>query len=250
MPYFHFAYKYKLNQMNFAIIAAGEGSRLAAEGIALPKPLVPLNGVPMIDRLIQLFIANNAKSISVIVNNENKQTQAYLQKQKKQLDIPFNIVVKTTAGSMHSLYELKPFLQNSPFCLTTVDTIFTENEFSRYIQAFTKTYDVDGLMAVTDYIDDEKPLYVEVENNLCITKFSDTKSANTKYISGGIYCLKPVALDILEHTMKSGLTRMRDFQRQLISHGLHLKAFPFKKIIDVDHVDDIKKAELLLQEAL
>ena len=234
--------------MNFAIIAAGEGSRLVAEGVSLPKPLVPLNGVPMIDRLIRLFVASNAKTISVIVNNENKQTQAYLQEQKKQLSIPLNIVVKTTVGSMHSLYELKPFLEDAPFCLTTVDTIFSEKEFESYIQAFKNDSNLGGLMAVTDYIDDEKPLYVETDESFSITKFSDTKTENTRYISGGIYCLKPIALDILEQTMKSGMTRMRDFQRQLIANGAQLKAFPFKKIIDVDHVNDIKKAELLLQE--
>ena len=38
--------------MKFAIISAGEGSRLSQEGVALPKPLVQLNGVAMIDRLI------------------------------------------------------------------------------------------------------------------------------------------------------------------------------------------------------
>ena len=36
--------------MNYAIIAAGEGSRLRNEGVAAPKPLVPLNGRPMIGR--------------------------------------------------------------------------------------------------------------------------------------------------------------------------------------------------------
>lgn len=202
----------------------------------------------MIDRLIRLFVANNAKSISVIVNNENKQTQQYLQEQKNLLSTPLNIIVKTTVGSMHSLYELKPFLQNAPFCLTTVDTIFSEKEFAQYIQAFTTDQNIDGLMAVTDYIDDEKPLYVEVRTDQLITAFSDTRSADTKYISGGIYCLKPIALDILEQAMKDGITRMRDFQRQLVAHGQKLKAFPFKKIIDVDHAEDIKKAELLLKE--
>ena len=34
--------------MHYAIIAAGEGSRLVQEGVALPKPLVDLDGRPMI----------------------------------------------------------------------------------------------------------------------------------------------------------------------------------------------------------
>ena len=232
--------------MNFAIIAAGEGSRLATEGVELPKPLVPLNGVPMIGRLINLFIDNGATAISTIVNSQNVQTLEYLNKRKQQLSIPLNIVVKSTPGSMHSLFELKPYLQNTDFCLTTVDTVFSEQEFSRYIQAFKQTPSIDGLFAVTDYIDDEKPLYVQLGKDNQILAFSDSKQADTKYISGGIYCLRPSAISILEETMKSGMTRMRDFQRQLIAHGLHLCAFPFKKIIDVDHADDIEKAEQLL----
>ena len=39
---------------------------------------------------------------------------------------------------------------------------------------------------------------------------------------------------------------MRNFQRQLVKEGFQLKAYPFSKILDVDHADDIKKAELFL----
>ena len=54
--------------MNYAIIAAGEGSRLAQEGVAKPKPLVELQGEPMIGRLINIMLRCNAESISIIVN--------------------------------------------------------------------------------------------------------------------------------------------------------------------------------------
>jgi hypothetical protein len=40
---------------------------------------------------------------------------------------------------------------------------------------------------------------------------------------------------------------MRNFQRELINDGLRLQAYRFSKILDVDHVDDIKKAEDFLQ---
>mgnify|MGYP000878379242 CR=1 FL=1 len=56
--------------MKFAIISAGEGSRLAQEGVQLPKPLVQLNGMAMIDRLIHIFAKNGAEEVVVIINNE------------------------------------------------------------------------------------------------------------------------------------------------------------------------------------
>ena len=69
--------------MKFAIISAGEGSRLSQDGVALPKPLVQLNGVAMIDRLIQIFIRNGADKVVVIINNENQLTKEHLQELKQ-----------------------------------------------------------------------------------------------------------------------------------------------------------------------
>ncbi len=231
--------------MNYAIIAAGEGSRLAEEGVKLPKPLVKLNGKEMIRRLIDVFLANNAKSISIIVNEEMTQVQEYVN--TLELDIPLNIVVKSTPSSMHSFFELREYLRDGKFCLTTVDTIFKEDEFSKYIQAFIADDSADGMMAVTDYIDDEKPLYVEVdEKGMMIKGFLDS-SDNCKYISGGIYGLTPKAIDTLERCLASGQSRMRNFQRQLVADGLNLKAHSFAKIVDVDHAEDIAKAEAFLR---
>lgn len=230
--------------MNYAIIAAGEGSRLAQEGITLPKPLVKLNGTEMIRRLINIFLNNNASSVSIIVNEEMTQVQDYLSSLK--LDIPFNVVVKSTPSSMHSFFELRDFLRDGKFCLTTVDTIFKEDEFSGYIQAFINDAESDGMMAVTDFIDDEKPLYVNVDESMKITGFLDN-SQDSKYISGGIYGLTPNAIDTLEACLASGQSRMRNFQRQLVSDNLQLKAYPFAKIVDVDHADDIKKAEQFIK---
>jgi len=231
--------------MNYAIIAAGEGSRLRQEGIELPKPLVKLNGKEMILRLIDIFQQNDASSISIIINEEMEQVKDFVLSLK--LDIPFNVVIKSTESSMHSFYELRNYLRNGKFCLTTVDTIFREKDFSEYIQAFIADDKMDGMMAVTSFVDDEKPLYVDTDEDLLIKGFFD-RSNSYKYVSGGIYGLTPKAIDILEKCMESGQSRMRNFQRQLIMNGMVMKAYPFSKIIDVDHAGDIKKAESFLNE--
>ncbi len=229
--------------MNYAIIAAGEGSRLVDEGVQLPKPLVKLNGKEMIGRLIDIFVANDAESISIIVNEEMTQVQDYLN--NIELSIPLNIVIKSTSSSMHSFFELRNYLRKGKFCLTTVDTIFNESDFSQYINTFVSDDECDGVMAVTDFIDDEKPLYVDVDENMNITGFLDN-SDTASYISGGIYGLTPKAIDVLEKCITSGQSRMRNFQRQLVESGLKLRAHSFAKIVDVDHAGDIEKAEKFL----
>lgn len=231
--------------MKFAIIAAGEGSRLAREGVKAPKPLIELQGIPIIERLVMLFASQGASSINIIINEQQPSTLQLLQKLQGQY--PINIVVKDTPSSMHSLHALSHLLRGEKFCLTTVDTIFKEQEFAEYIKTF-ETSTCDGLMAVTDYIDDEKPLYVDTDSELGITAFADSPSATSKYISGGIYGLQDNALDILDECMAAGTQRMRNFQRSLVAGGLKLKAYPFGKIIDIDHAEDIAKAEQFISE--
>ncbi len=227
--------------MNYAIIAAGEGSRLAQEGVEKPKPLVDICGEPMIGRLINLFCRCNAESISIIVNEQMTEVREYIE--SLSLDIPLNLVVKTTPSSMHSFFELSRVIPKGRFCLTTVDTIFREQDFRPYIEAMEADERYDGMMAVTDYIDDEKPLYVQTDDDLNITAFRDERYDGAKYISGGIYALNEKAIDVLADCMERGVARMRNFQRALVDAGLRLKAYPMGKILDVDHAGDIEKAE-------
>ena len=231
--------------MKYGILAAGEGSRLAQEGIEIPKPLVTLNGEAMIDRLIRIFCDNDAEEIVVITNNLTPLTQQHL-RDLQQTDSRIRLIVKTTPSSMHSFYELHSALGTGKFCLTTVDTIFREDEFKEYIRSF-EDMDGDGLMAVTDFVDDEKPLYIATDKQMHIMGFYDERRENTQYISGGIYCLTDASFPTLERCIQEGMSRMRNFQRQMVYDGLKLQAYRFSKILDVDHASDIKKAEDFLR---
>ncbi|MDE5550096.1 MAG: NDP-sugar synthase [Bacteroidaceae bacterium] len=230
--------------MKFAILAAGEGSRLAQEGVELPKPLVRVNGEAMIDRLIRIFGQNGAEAIYIITNTLTPLTQEHLL-QLQAMDKRIHLIVKTTPSSMHSFYELRKLMGDGKFCLTTVDTIFSEEEFREYIRAWEQS-DEDGLMAVTDYIDDEKPLYIATDSNFTITGFLDHEPQ--RFISGGIYGLCETSYPVIDKCIAEGQSRMRNFQRQLVKDKLTLKAYPFSKILDVDHACDIAKAETFLNQ--
>lgn len=230
--------------MNYAIIAAGEGSRLVQEGVKLPKPLVNLCGTPMIKRLIDIMTDCNPESLSIIVNEQMTEVREYLE--SLELPVPLHLTVKTTPSSMHSFYEVSRHFKDGKFILTTVDTIFRKEDFRAYVEAFEADETTDGYMAVTSFIDDEKPLYIDVDADMRITAFRDRPFGGMKYISGGIYGLTAPALKVLENCMETGVSRMRNYQRALVEAGLNLKAYPFPKIIDVDHAGDIATAEAFI----
>lgn len=223
--------------MYYAIIAAGEGSRLRNEGISTPKPLVRLGDKSLIDRLTCLFRSRpDCESVSVIISPEVAACSP-------QIDAD-NVIVASTPGSMHSLARLAPSLKGcGRFLLTTVDTVFAPEEFDRYMATFEADGGTfDGCMGVTTYVDDEKPLYVSADADGLVTGYFDTPVADAIYVSGGIYGLPESALDIMDGCMQAGQTRMRDFQRALVASGMRLRAWPFSRIIDIDHASDIDKA--------
>lgn len=257
--------------MHYAIIAAGEGSRLREEGIAQPKPLVRLQGMAMIDRLLQIFLQNHAESVSIIVNREMTEVKQYLEKwaepahlQSMGVDVTtfqFHLIEATTPSSMHSFAALADTLPEGKFCLTTVDTVFQPHEFARFIAAFEQQHDdADGLFVVTPYVDDEKPLYVYVEDVHSpiskIVAFEDEKTHSSLacdkccLVSGGVYGLwSHTAIPILRQCLASGQSRMRNYQRSLLAHGLNIMSYTFGQVMDIDHAADIDKAEAFLADA-
>lgn len=240
--------------MKYAIIAAGEGSRLNQEGVREPKPLVRINGEMLIDRLIRIFIENEAESIIVAYRESMTEVAEHLEKIKRNVingqRISLECVGVDTPSSMHSMSAISDRLEDDTFCLTTVDTVFNEKAFKNYIaylQTAIKEGNADGVMAVTDYIDDEKPLYVATNDDMDITAFLD-KDNGCRFVSAGIYGLTPNAIPVLRDCINRGESRMRNFQRALLKNGMSLKAVNIGKAFDVDHASDILKAEQFLNK--
>ena len=242
--------------MRYAIIAGGEGSRLAKEGVKEPKPLVRIGGERLIDRLVRVFEDNGAESIVVAYRDSMFSVAEHLSYLQGRADgnngAPVLAIGVETPSSMHSLNCIIGRLDAGPFCLTTVDTVFGEDAFKRYISAFTASLDggeADGMMAVTSYIDDEKPLYVAVDDGMNITAFLD-EDKGCRYVSAGIYGLTPRCADVLRRCIGRGESRMRNFQRALLSDGMRLKAFDIGRAFDIDHAADVAKAERFLRDGV
>ena len=228
--------------MNFAVIAAGEGSRLVQEGVSTPKPLVRIGGVPLIERLLDMFVVQQPETISVIVNTKMPEVSLWLEHWKTEHEeVVLNIVKKDTPSSMHSLYELFSVLPDAPFVCTTVDTLFTKEDFSAYCQAF-RASSSTCLFGLTSFVDDEKPLWVHVNDEGFICDFCDEGPA--PFVSGGIYGLhKSLVSPVLNQCLSNGQARMRNFQRALLKSGVPVRAHLFGRVMDIDHRRDIEVAE-------
>lgn len=230
--------------MKLAIIAAGEGSRLREEGILTPKPLIKLKGETLLMRQIRRAAEYGFSSAAVIVNAIYPELAEYLE--NEEFPIPVEKIVKTTPGSMHSFYELRNFLRNEPFLLTTVDPVLKEEGFNRYMHSISQNKEACGVMALTTFVDDEKPLWVTTDSHMRIVAYSSQKH-NAQWVSAGFYFFHPTVIPLLETAMKAGLVRMRAFQQFLLDQGCLLVGCDVGKVIDIDHAEDIAKAIKLIE---
>ena len=72
------------NQSVF-ILAGGEGQRLKPFTMILPKPLIPINGVPIIKKIIDSFNYESTNNIFISLNYKNKIIKSYLKVKLKNI---------------------------------------------------------------------------------------------------------------------------------------------------------------------
>lgn len=236
--------KNKTTKIDFGIIAAGEGSRLKAEGIQKSKPMIPINGKPLIEWIIVPALNSGVEKINCIINEESNDLKAYLNKYTYSHKI--NLLVKNTKSSFHSLIEISQHL-TPPFLISTVDSIFKEDEFRSFLEFGINVSNADVVVASTNFIDDEKPLYINLNEDGYVIDFYDS-AKDYEFVTGGLYLFKREIKKEIKEAMESDTKRLRNFLRFLIRKEFRIQAYNFSKIIDVDHISDIEAAESFLNE--
>jgi NDP-sugar pyrophosphorylase family protein len=229
------------NLFDVGIIAAGEGLRLKMEGIQSSKSLVSVNGVPLIEHLLNSLEQNHAGPVTCIINEFSKDTEEFFNNYS--YSGPLRLIIKTTDNSFQSLYEISTYLK-PPFLLATCDSIFLKKEFSDFVKFSMRKRDADAVFAVTGYIDDEKPLYAVTDENDRVLDLSD--KADSMSVTGGLYFFNKDIQNDIREAYEQGISRLRYFLRFLLHKKFNICCYRFSKIIDVDHVNDITSAEEFL----
>ena len=225
--------------MKVGIIAAGEGSRLKQDGVSTLKPLVKVGGVAILERLLLQYHSVGISEAYCIINEESTPVRESIEGQK--LPIPVHFHVKTTASSMHSLFELGQYLHDDYFLLSTVDSIFDTRELEEFM-AHARMRDADGLLAVTLPSDDDNPLWVDLGLSNQINAFRKPATGEA-LVTGGLYFFSPRVLDCQNEALSRNMSRLRNFLSLLLEKGYLLRGYKFKKMVDLDHAADIRLAE-------
>ncbi len=226
--------------MKAAIIAAGQGERLLRAGYTQPKPLVPIGGRPLIDHVLANVAAAGMREVACIVNEESRGIEAHCRATWPAL--AFRFVRRTTPSSMESLFTLQPLLGADRFLLLTVDAIFAPAVLRDFLAAAAALPDAQGVLAVTAFVEDEKPLWVRTDARRRITDLGDA-ARGSGLVTAGFYVFDPVIFAEIEAARAARFSALRHFLAHLVARGYPLYAATVPKTVDVDRPEDIAVAE-------
>ena len=219
------------------IIAAGEGSRLRRAGFAAPKPLVEVAGVPLIASVIRNFLAAGITSLRIIVNEAEQDCADFVRSRFPALDA--KIIVKTTASSLESFREVAGAGDRGRMLVSTVDAWCREEDFVRFVEAALRRPREASVLAVTPLVADEKPLWVDRDDDGRITALGGSSG---HLVTAGLYL---VSSRVRRTPPPDGLGRLRDYLAWLHRSGEPLYGEILETVVDVDRGEDVALAEAL-----
>lgn len=131
------------------ILASGLGSRLNSEGRKEPKPLMPVGGVPLIERIITLMQLAGIEKIVVVVGYRSDQIIDYVKKRGLQ-GVVFVENREYDKKNGISLLRSKEALDpDSPFLLSMSDHIFSNDFLADFLaKAEPLLSDFDAILSV------------------------------------------------------------------------------------------------------
>ena len=217
------------------ILAGGKGTRLKPYTVTLPKPLVPVGDLPILEIIIRQLTRYGFKHITITVNHFAEIIKAFFGNGEK-WDVKIDYTIEneplSTMGPLTLLSDLpEDFLVMNGDILTDInfDTFFQthlENNSLFTIASYTRTEQIDYGVLHKD------------ENN-CLNKFEE-KPSYQFLVSMGIYMANKRILEYIPPNTYFGFDHL---MKKLILVGQYPSIYEYTGYwLDIGRPDDYAKA--------
>jgi len=200
---------------NALILAAGKGTRMWPLTENIPKPLLSICGLPIIERQIQELRKVGVKKLYILIGYQMKELSDYLGKTKFGIDIKY-IIQEEQKGTGHAVNQAKNIIQGNFYCINGDLIVDSENlerlkEKENYLT-----------MMVTNVKDGSNFGVIESMNGRLVS-INEKGISGESTINAGIFLFNEKIFDAIDNIEKSirGEYELTD-ALQDISNDIHI----------------------------
>ncbi|AGS20626.1 nucleotidyltransferase family protein [Rhizobium etli] len=232
----------KVSAFEFAVImAGGEGIRLRPLTEKIPKPMIDIGGLPLLERQIKRLVRNGVQRVYLSVNYLGYVIEDHFG-DGTEFDIEIRYLRENeklgTAGALSLLPE-KP----SGSVLVMNGDILTTSSFDS-LHSFHKSNGACVTVAAVDYRVNIPYGVIHAEGQFI--RRLEEKPSQRFFCNAGIYAVSPEALDLVTEAKHCNMT---DVVETCLSRNLPVAVFPVHEYwSDIGTLDDLEKARTFFSE--
>ncbi len=227
----------RLAETKLIIMAGGKGTRLYPYTKILPKPLIPIGDVPILERIIDKFFQNGIKEIFLTLNYKKEMIKSYF----ADLNLPYNLYYIEepeplgTAGSIRLIHQKI----DKPFIVTNCDVLIQAKYGDIY--HYHEIYGND-MTIVSSLKNTSIPYGVLHSGERGIVTSIEEKPKLSYFINTGMYIVNPEYLDWIP---EGRVFHMTELAEMMIRKGKKVGMYPISEnsFLDMGELEEMKKME-------
>ena len=246
--------------MKAVILAAGKGTRMRELTNELPKPMLRVNGIPILEHILQGLVNNGIQEVFIVTGFRAEVIESHFGNGRKWgARIAYGRqVVQDGTGKAPEL--AKEFVRDEPFLLTYGDILVKPETYGQMIKRFGEAT-FSGLVTVTGSEDVTKGGLNFFDHQFCLTRVVEKpsdreiddlrnhgflKPGQVAWYNAGIYIFRPVLFEFTAVLQKSprGEYELTDAINALVKSGHRIAGMAIEgRWVDVRDPDVLASLE-------
>jgi NDP-sugar pyrophosphorylase family protein len=221
--------------MKAIILAGGRGKRLRPITDYIPKPLIPINNIPIIEWQIKYLKKFDISEVIICSGYKTEMIENYLKKKKLGIKINFSIENKPL-GTGGAIKKAGKKIKDKSFIVINGDTI-TNIDLKKLIK---KENSIASIQLKT------KVGILQIDENKII-KFDEKKEITNLWMNAGIYHLKKDVLKELPNIGDIEKTLFPDYAKK---GKITAVKFRNSKWYSIDSFKDMEECSLVMEKII
>lgn len=232
----------ELANIPVVIMAGGLGTRLYPYTKILPKPLIPVGDVPIIERIINRFLEYGTNNFYLTVNYKKGMIKSYFDELQPDYHVIYVEEEKPlgTGGSLRLITDTF----ETPFFVTNCDILIDANYAHIYKQHLESENAVTIVSSLKTLVVPYGVLQVGEQGVVC---GMEEKPSITHFINTGMYIINPELINMIP---ENTFYHMPQLVENVMKHGLKVGMYPISEdaFLDMGELEEMERMEDKLRD--